>query len=137
MKKSLWFGFHVIILMFSTALLLVYHIILFASSFITIPGIQKELFYIGLFGGYMIGVLIMVFSISGLWKMSTKITITPPKDQPPLDKTEFNKLCDDIKDTNIGQNLMNHVMECEDCKKKSLELNQQAIKHIEETEKLT
>lgn len=75
MNKKLLFGFHIFILMFSTALLLVYHIIFLASPFITIPGLEKEWMYVGLFGGYMIGVVILTFSIDGLWRMSTKVTL--------------------------------------------------------------
>lgn len=50
---------------------------------------------------------------------------------------EFNNLLDEIKNVNIGQKLMQHMLECEECKNKSIELNHLAVKHIAELEKLT
>ena len=54
-----------------------------------------------------------------------------------IGKDEFNNLLDEIKTANIGQKLMQHMLECEECRKKSIELNQLAVKHIAELEKLT
>ena len=54
-----------------------------------------------------------------------------------IDKDNFNSLLDEIKNVNIGQKLMQHMLECEVCRNKSIELNQLAVKHITELEKLT
>lgn len=139
MNKKLSFTLHIFVLTFSSILLFIYHLLLLVSPFITIPNVPKEIMYVALFFGYMLGVLIMIFAVSGLWRMGTKVTIVPPKiiELPPLDKQEFGKLCDDIKDTNIGQEMMNHVKECQRCTEMSMALNNQVSKHIEETGKLT
>lgn len=54
-----------------------------------------------------------------------------------IEKKEFNKMVDDIKDTSIAQKMMQHVLECESCRNLSLQLNTQAVQHINELEKLT
>lgn len=54
-----------------------------------------------------------------------------------FEAADFNKLMDEIKDTNIGQKLMQHVQECEKCKEQAVQLNIQAMKHIQELESLT
>ena len=54
-----------------------------------------------------------------------------------IDKDNFNSLLDEIKNVNIGQKLMQHMLECVECRNKSIELNQLAVKHISELEKLT
>lgn len=74
MNKKLLFIFHITILTFSSILLFIYHLLLLASPFITIPNVPKEIMYVALFFGYMLGVLIMIFAISGLWK-GTKVAI--------------------------------------------------------------
>lgn len=133
MNRKHWFGFNIFVLMISSIMLFIYSIAVLISPFIILPGYPKEILYIGLAIGYVVAFFLTYLSIDRLYRM---IEVKVTKDVPPLDKTEFGKLCDDIKGTNIGQDLMNHVMECEDCKQKSLELNQQASKHIEETGKL-
>lgn len=54
-----------------------------------------------------------------------------------LDKNAFNDLLEQIKDTNIGQKLMQHILECEDCRDKSIKLNIQASEHVRKLEELT
>jgi len=52
-----------------------------------------------------------------------------------IEKKEFNKMVDEIKSTNIAQKMMQHVLECENCRNLSLKLNTQAVQHINELEK--
>ena len=92
---------------------------------------DKGSFAVYLILGCGIGAYLFVNGIKGLYRFVPKKI-----DIPPVDATEFNRLMDKIKDTNIGPRLMNHVMECESCKEKSFQLNSQASKHIEETDKL-
>lgn len=54
-----------------------------------------------------------------------------------LEKDQFDKLTDEIKALNIGQKMMNHVLECQACRDMSLALNVQINKHVMELEKLT
>lgn len=54
-----------------------------------------------------------------------------------IEKPEFNKLVDDIKETSIAHKMMQHILECESCKNLSLQLNTQAVEHINQLEKLT
>lgn len=57
-------------------------------------------------------------------------------DRPPLEKGEFNKVLDEVRDLNIGQKMMNHMLECEECKKLATELNLLSLKHIKDLEEL-
>ena len=54
-----------------------------------------------------------------------------------IEKPEFNKLVDDIKGTSIAHKMMQHILECESCRKLSIDLNTQAVQHINNLEKLT
>ena len=93
---------------------------------------DKGSFAVYLILGSAIAAYLFVNGIKGLYRFIPKKV-----DIPPVDATEFNRLMDRIKDTNIGPRLMNHVMECESCKEKSFQLNSQASKHIEDIDKLT
>ena len=53
-----------------------------------------------------------------------------------LDKNDFDKLTDQIKETHIGQKMMNHVLECKECRDMSITLNLQIEKHVRDLEKL-
>lgn len=133
-----WFFLHIFVLIFTSIMSFLYYLALIIAPFIMIPGMSKEIMYAAIITGIFIGWMLMYFSIKGLWRNGTKITITPPKekDVPPLDHSEFNKLVEQIKDTHMGPKLMNHVNECERCKEMALALNIQAAKHIDETDKL-
>ena len=54
-----------------------------------------------------------------------------------IEGKEFNNLCDEIKKVNIGQKMMQHLLECESCRKLAEQLNTQSVQHIRELEKLT
>ena len=54
-----------------------------------------------------------------------------------IEKKEFDILVEDIKGTNIAHKMMQHILECESCRKLSLQLNTQAVEHINSLEKLT
>jgi hypothetical protein len=61
------------------------------------------------------------------------------EDIPPLDNIDFKKVVNEIGTDHVkfGQMLMNHMIDCEPCRNKSIELQKQALKHIEELAKLT
>jgi hypothetical protein len=58
-------------------------------------------------------------------------------EQKPFEKKDFDKLTDQIKDTNIGAKYMNHVLECKSCRDMSMALNVQIEKHVRELEKFS
>ena len=131
-----WFAFSIFMLMFSSVMTFLYFLALFVSPFIMIPGVSKELMYMGIVTGLFIGWLMMYFSIKSLWKNGNKVKIIKNTlDSPPLNKPEFDKLLDEIKTTNIGPDMMNHVKECQMCTEMSIALNKQVNKHIEDISK--
>lgn len=58
------------------------------------------------------------------------------EDTPPLNKQSFNELVDQVKEINIGQKLMNHMIDCVQCRERAQELNKIALLHIAEIERL-
>ena len=54
-----------------------------------------------------------------------------------IDKKGFDDLVGEIKETSIAHKMMQHILECESCKNLSLQLNTQAVEHINSLEKLT
>jgi cytochrome c-type biogenesis protein CcmH/NrfF len=54
-----------------------------------------------------------------------------------LEKKDFDDLTDQIKATNIGAKMMNHVLECPQCQQMSIALNTQIERHVRELEALT
>ena len=68
MKK--WFFFNIFVLMFSTILVFLFHLIAIASSYITIPDIPKHIWLIALAVGYSIGILLITWSVYRLYKMT-------------------------------------------------------------------
>lgn len=75
MNKKQSFGINIIILVFSSILLFVHHVMLLIAPFVIIPGYPKEMIYIGVITGYVIGVILMYFTIRALWLMGTKTVV--------------------------------------------------------------
>jgi hypothetical protein len=84
--------------------------------------------------GIGIGAVMLFNAVRNLYRLVPKPKDL--KDIPPLDKKQFTEFCDEIKTSSIGSHMMNHVLECEDCKIKSMELNKQVLKHVEDSQKL-
>lgn len=91
-------------------------------------------FSICVFIGIGISVATLFYAVRSLYRMVPKNSTL--KDIPPIDKKQFTEFCDEIKTSSIGSHMMNHALECEDCKIKSMELNKQVLKHVEDSQKL-
>ena len=91
MSKKHWFGFHIFVLMFSSAGILLFHLLSIAAPFITIPSLPKEMLYLGVATGYGIAISLAIISIYAIWKMITRVTIIEPT-KTDLNKEENNKI---------------------------------------------
>lgn len=129
-----WFAFKIFMLMFSSITTFLYLVALYTSPFFMMPGITKEVQVSAILFGIFVGSTIIYFAVKSLYSNGvTKVKIV--NDTPPLNKPEFDKLLDEIKTTNIGPDMMNHVKECQMCTEMSIALNKQVNKHIDDISK--
>ena len=70
MNKKTWFFFNIFVLMFSTVLVFLFHLIAIASPYIAIPDIPKHVWLAVLAVGYSIGIFLITFSVYRLYKMT-------------------------------------------------------------------
>lgn len=68
MKK--WFFFNIFVLMFSTILVFLFHLIVIASPYIAIPEMPKYVWLAALAVGYSIGLFLITSSVYRLYKMT-------------------------------------------------------------------
>ncbi len=63
LNKRIWFFFNIFVLMFSTIMVFLFHLIAIASPYIAIPDIPKLVWLVALAVGYSIGIFLITWSV--------------------------------------------------------------------------